>query len=137
MYPVTISTKYHGHPAKFGSSLFKTWAKVMFIPYNSTLRLVVVPSIDKARECSKDSPLKEFGKRRMRTLMNVVDSSGWIEYFVNGRNADFFNSPFATRTIYLSQPFACMKYLSASYWNLAKTKPCKSLALCLWEPSLN
>ena len=25
--------------------------------------------------------------------MNVVDSSGWIEYFVNGRNADFFNSP--------------------------------------------
>jgi len=25
--------------------------------------------------------------------MNVVDSSGWIEYFVNGRNANFFNSP--------------------------------------------
>ncbi|MBM3181316.1 MAG: type II toxin-antitoxin system VapC family toxin [Chloroflexi bacterium] len=25
--------------------------------------------------------------------MNVVDSSGWIEYFVNGRNTDFFNSP--------------------------------------------
>lgn len=25
--------------------------------------------------------------------MNVVDSSGWIEYFVNGRNADFFNPP--------------------------------------------
>lgn len=24
--------------------------------------------------------------------MNVVDSSGWIEYFVNGRNANFFNS---------------------------------------------
>ena len=26
-------------------------------------------------------------------LMNVVDSSGWIEYFVNGKNANFFNSP--------------------------------------------
>ena len=26
-------------------------------------------------------------------LMNVVDSSGWIEYFVNGKNASFFNSP--------------------------------------------
>ena len=25
--------------------------------------------------------------------MNVVDSSGWIEYFVNGKNANFFNSP--------------------------------------------
>ena len=25
--------------------------------------------------------------------MNVVDSSGWIEYFVNGGNASFFNSP--------------------------------------------
>ena len=22
--------------------------------------------------------------------MNVVDSSGWLEYFANGRNADFF-----------------------------------------------
>lgn len=25
--------------------------------------------------------------------MNVVDSSGWIEYFINGKNANFFNSP--------------------------------------------
>ena len=25
--------------------------------------------------------------------MNVVDSSGWIEYFINGANADFFVSP--------------------------------------------
>jgi len=25
--------------------------------------------------------------------MNVVDSSGWIEYFVNGKNANFSNSP--------------------------------------------
>ncbi len=24
--------------------------------------------------------------------MNVVDSSGWLEYFVNGKNASFFNS---------------------------------------------
>ena len=22
--------------------------------------------------------------------MNVVDSSGWLEYFANGKNADFF-----------------------------------------------
>ena len=25
--------------------------------------------------------------------MNVIDSSGWVEYFVNGFNADFFTSP--------------------------------------------
>lgn len=25
--------------------------------------------------------------------MNVVDSSGWLEYFANGANADFFASP--------------------------------------------
>lgn len=25
--------------------------------------------------------------------MNVVDSSGWLEYFANGKNADFFSSP--------------------------------------------
>jgi len=25
--------------------------------------------------------------------MNVVASSGWIEYFTNGANADFFASP--------------------------------------------
>lgn len=25
--------------------------------------------------------------------MNVVDSSGWLEYFAGGTNADFFNGP--------------------------------------------
>lgn len=25
--------------------------------------------------------------------MNVVDSSGWLEYFANGRNAEFFAAP--------------------------------------------
>lgn len=25
--------------------------------------------------------------------MNLIDSSGWIEYFMNGTNADFFASP--------------------------------------------
>jgi predicted nucleic acid-binding protein len=25
--------------------------------------------------------------------MNIVDSSGWLEYFADGRNADFFASP--------------------------------------------
>jgi predicted nucleic acid-binding protein len=25
--------------------------------------------------------------------MNIVDSSGWLEYFANGKNADFFAEP--------------------------------------------
>jgi len=25
--------------------------------------------------------------------MNIVDSSGWLEYFSNGTNADFFSAP--------------------------------------------
>ncbi len=27
--------------------------------------------------------------------MNVVDSSGWLEYFANGRNSSFFATPLA------------------------------------------
>jgi uncharacterized protein with PIN domain len=27
--------------------------------------------------------------------MHVVDSSGWLEYFANGENADFFAEPLA------------------------------------------
>jgi predicted nucleic acid-binding protein len=29
--------------------------------------------------------------------MNVIDSSGWVEYFVNGPNAHFFASPIEDR----------------------------------------
>ena len=29
--------------------------------------------------------------------MHVIDSSGWVEYFVNGTNADFFASPIQDR----------------------------------------
>ncbi|MBM3181315.1 MAG: AbrB/MazE/SpoVT family DNA-binding domain-containing protein [Chloroflexi bacterium] len=51
MYPVTISTKYQVVIPREVREQFglKPGQKVMFIPYNSTLRLVVVPSIDKAR----------------------------------------------------------------------------------------
>ena len=30
--------------------------------------------------------------------MNVVDSSGWLEYFGNGRNAEFFAAPLSDAT---------------------------------------
>ena len=46
--------------------------------------------------------------------MNVVDSSGWLEYFANGRNADFFASPIETPaelivpTISILEVFKCV-----------------------------
>jgi AbrB family looped-hinge helix DNA binding protein len=51
MYPVTISTKYQVVIPREVREQFglKPGQKVMFIPYNNTLRVVVVPSIDKAR----------------------------------------------------------------------------------------
>ena len=56
MYPVTISTKYQVVIPREVREQFglKPGQKVMFIPYNSTLRLVVVPSIDKARGMFKE-----------------------------------------------------------------------------------
>lgn len=39
--------------------------------------------------------------------MNVVDSSGWIEYFSNGKNADFF-APAILDTNNLIVPVICI-----------------------------
>ena len=39
--------------------------------------------------------------------MNVVDSSGWLEYFANGSNADFF-APAITDEPDLVVPTICM-----------------------------
>ena len=39
--------------------------------------------------------------------MNVVDSSGWLEYFADGRNADFF-APAITDEPRLVVPTICM-----------------------------
>ena len=51
MYPVTISTKYQVVIPREVRERFglKPGQKVMFIPYNNTLRVVVVPPIEKAR----------------------------------------------------------------------------------------
>lgn len=51
MYTATISTKYQvviprEVRARFG---LKPGQKVVFIPYNNTLHVVIVPSIEKAR----------------------------------------------------------------------------------------
>ena len=39
--------------------------------------------------------------------MNVVDSSGWIEYLANGENADFFDSPIIDAS-HLIVPTLCL-----------------------------
>jgi len=51
MYPVTISSKYQVVIPREVREQFglKPGQKVVFIPYNNTLRVVVVPPIEKAR----------------------------------------------------------------------------------------
>jgi predicted nucleic acid-binding protein len=39
--------------------------------------------------------------------MNVVDSSGWLEYFINGTNADFF-APVIENTAEVLVPTICL-----------------------------
>ncbi len=39
--------------------------------------------------------------------MNVVDSSGWLEYFANGQNAEFF-APAIEKTEQLLVPVICV-----------------------------
>ncbi len=39
--------------------------------------------------------------------MNIVDSSGWLEYFAEGSNADFLPPPSKTPQIY----FTCARHL--------------------------
>ena len=66
MYPVTISTKYQVVIPREVREQFglKPGQKVMFIPYNSTLRLVVVPSIDKARGMFKGLTSEEIREEK-------------------------------------------------------------------------
>lgn len=51
MQPVTISTKYQVVIPREVREQFnlRPGQKVLFIPYNNTLRIVVVPPIEKAR----------------------------------------------------------------------------------------
>ena len=35
--------------------------------------------------------------------MSVVDSSGWLEYFADGANADFFAEPISTTAAHIVQ----------------------------------
>ena len=62
--------------------------------------------------------------------MNVVDSSGWLEYFANGSNADFF-APAITdepnlvgaddlhvRSLQTAQPAAGKRISPAGNWDI-------------------
>lgn len=57
--------------------------------------------------------------------MNVVDSSGLLEYFANASNADFF-APAITDEPRLVVPTICMfEVLSGSVSNWVKNRRCK------------
>ena len=57
--------------------------------------------------------------------MNIVDSSGWLEYFVEGKNAEFF-APAIEDTKNLLVPVICIyevfkRILQQSYVKRAQT----------------
>jgi hypothetical protein len=47
--------------------------------------------------------------------MNVVASSGWLEYFNGGPNADYFKPVIKDEGRLIIRPFACMKYSRLPY----------------------
>jgi hypothetical protein len=66
--------------------------------------------------------------------MNVVDSSGWLEYFADGPNADFF-APAIEATEQLLVPVICVYEVFKRILQqrgLGRRKP--ALPICTKEP---
>jgi AbrB family looped-hinge helix DNA binding protein len=78
MEAVTISSKYQVViPREIRKQYdLKPGQKIMFIPYNGTLRVVVVLPIKKARNDKGHQYRKHPGKGGRGALKNIVDSSG-------------------------------------------------------------
>ena len=62
--------------------------------------------------------------------MNVVDSSGWLEYFADAENATFFESAIEDVDHLVVLPSISTKYLDVSANSLAKVLRCRPLLRC-------
>ena len=60
--------------------------------------------------------------------MNVVDSSGWLEFFADGPNADFFATAIENMPELVVHPSAYTKSSHVCSSSVAKMKPCR-----LWQ----
>ncbi len=92
----TISSKYQIVIPREVREQFnlKPGQKLMFIPFQKSIRLVIVPSVKKCCGMFEGINTKNLREEEDEgAFMNVVDLSGWIEYFANEKNAKFFLSP--------------------------------------------
>ena len=55
--------------------------------------------------------------------MNLVDSSGWLEYFADGKNAHFFAPPIQDTKNLAVQRSTSMRYSRKSWSKEMKTLP--------------
>jgi len=55
--------------------------------------------------------------------MNVVDSSGWLEYFADGPNADFFAPAVENVEKLLVPSLSLLEFSRGSWCNVARARP--------------
>ena len=97
METVTVSPKFQVViPKEIRESLnLLPGQKIQALLYENRIELIPVRPIKKMRGFLKG--IDTTIDRKTDRAVNVVDSSGWLEYFADGPNADFFaNSVLAT-----------------------------------------
>jgi hypothetical protein len=62
--------------------------------------------------------------------MNIVDSSGWLEYFSGGSNAEYFLSPLEDPSSLIVPTITIYEFLKWSYARPAKMRRFNPSLLC-------
>lgn len=91
MVTVTVSSKYQiVISAAIREKLnVHVGQKIQLIPYQNRIEIVPVQDIRETRGSIKG--ISTEVPRDGGSRMNLVDSSGWLEYLVDGNNADYFS----------------------------------------------
>ena len=61
--------------------------------------------------------------------MNVVDSSGWLEYFADGANADFFSEPLLDISTVIVPSLCCYEVFKVILQERSESDALKALAV--------
>ena len=60
--------------------------------------------------------------------MNIVDSSGWLEYFANGKNAEFFSSPIEDSSLLLVPTISLYEVFKKILQQRSETEALRAIA---------
>ncbi len=63
--------------------------------------------------------------------LNVVDSSGWLEYFADGPNADFFAPPFETPDLFILPSISLLEVFKRILRQRGENEAFQALALMM------